>query len=82
MHDSGYAKSVIRLDAFKSIPNYKKIHVRNLKNVFVKSCSGDQQAILGHVGLQLNFNGKNGQSASYFHDFLISDFVTFPLLLG
>jgi hypothetical protein len=43
MHDSGCAKSVMRKEIFQSIPGYKEIPVNELKNVFVKSCSGEQE---------------------------------------
>ncbi len=52
MHDSGCAKSVMRKEIFESIPSYKDIPVNELKNVFVKSCSGEQERISGHVSLR------------------------------
>ncbi len=43
MHDSGCAKSVIRRDIFESIPGFRDIQVIKLKNVFLKSCSGEKK---------------------------------------
>jgi hypothetical protein len=58
MHDSGCAKSVMRKDIFQSIPGYKDIPVTEMKNVFVKSCSGEQERISGHVALKFSFEGE------------------------
>jgi hypothetical protein len=82
MHDSGCAKSVMHKDIFESIPGYKDILVRELKNVFVKSCSGEQERISGHVSLKFSFEGDNGNIVSFIHDVLITDFIQHPLLLG
>jgi len=82
MHDSGCAKSVMRKEIFQSIPGYKDIPVNELKNVFVKSCSGEQERISGHVSLKFSFEGDNGNKVSFIHDVLITDFVQHPLLLG
>jgi hypothetical protein len=57
MRDSGCAKSVIRKDVFESIPGYKDIPVMQLKNVFVKSRSGQQERISGHAALKISFEG-------------------------
>jgi hypothetical protein len=82
MHDSGCAKSVMRRDIFESIPGYKDIPVTQLKNVFVKSCFGKQERISGHVALKISFEGDNGNTVSFIHDVLITDFIQHPLLLG
>jgi hypothetical protein len=82
VHDSGCAKSVIRKDIFESIPGYKDIPVNQLKNVFVKSCSGEQERISGHAALKFSFEGDNGNTVSFIHDVLITDFVQHGLLLG
>ncbi len=34
---------IIDFEIFQSIPGYKEITVNELKNVFVKSCSGEQE---------------------------------------
>ena len=60
----------------------KEIPVNELKNVFVKSCSGEQERISGHVSLRFSFEGDNGNKVSFIHDVLITDFVQHPLLLG
>ncbi len=57
MHDSGCAKMVVRKDVFESIPGYENIHVNQLKNVFVKLCSGQQEKISGHAALRFSFEG-------------------------
>jgi hypothetical protein len=82
MHDSGCAKSVMHKDIFESIPGYKDIPVTQLKNVFVKSCSGEQERISGHVALKFSFEGENGNTVSFIHDVLITDFIQHSLLLG
>ena len=82
MHDSGCAKSVMRKEIFQSIPGYKEIPVNELKNVFVKSCSGEQERISGHASLKFSFEGDNGNKVSFIHDVIITDFVQHPLLLG
>ncbi len=71
----GCAKSVIHKDIFESIQGYKDIPVNQLKNVFVKSCSGEQERIWGHAALKFSFEGDNGNTVSFIHDVLISDFV-------
>jgi hypothetical protein len=38
MHDSGCAKTTIRTDIFKRIPNAEKIQINKMANVFVQSC--------------------------------------------
>ncbi len=82
MHNSGCAKSVMRKEIFESIPGYKDIPVNELKNVFVKSCSGEQERISDHVSLRFSFEGDNGNKVSFIHHVLITDFVQHPLLLG
>jgi hypothetical protein len=82
MHDSGCAKSVIRKDVLESIPGYKDIPVTQLKNVFVKSCSGEQERISGHAALKFSFEGDNGNTVSFIHDVLITNFVQHLLLFG
>jgi hypothetical protein len=82
MHDSGCAKTVMRKDIFQSIPGYKDIPVTEMKNVFVRSCSGEQERISGHVALNFSFEGDNGNKVSFIHDVLITDFIQQPLLLG
>jgi hypothetical protein len=56
--------------------------VPQLKNVFVKSCSGQQERISGHAALKFSFEGDNGNTVSFIHDVLITDFVHHSLLLG
>jgi hypothetical protein len=82
MHDSGCAKSVMRKDVFESILGYKDILVMQLKNVFVKSCSCKQERVSGHAALKISFEGDNGNTVSFIHDVLITDFIQHPLLLG
>jgi len=82
MHDSGCAKTVMRKDIFESIPGNKDIPVTEMKNVFVRSCSGEQERISGHVALRFFFEGDNGNKVSFIHDVLITDFIQQPLLLG
>jgi hypothetical protein len=82
MHDSGCAKTVMRKDIFESIPGNKDIPVTEMKNVFVRSCSGEQERISGHVALKFSFEGDNGNKVSFIHDVLITDFIQQPLLLG
>jgi hypothetical protein len=45
MHDSGCAKTTIRTDVFKRIPNAEKIQINQMPNVFVQSCSGEKSKI-------------------------------------
>ncbi len=75
MHDSGCPKTVMRKDIFQSIPGYKDIPVTEMKNVFVKSCSGEQERISGHVALKFSFEGDNRNKVSFIHDVLITDFI-------
>jgi hypothetical protein len=82
MHDSGCAKSVILKDIFESIPGYKDIPVNQIKEVFVKSCSGEQERISGHAAQKFSFEGDNGNTVSSIHDVLITDFIQHTLLLG
>jgi len=82
MHNSGCAKTVMRKDIFQSIPGYKDVPVTEMKNVFVKSCSGEQERISGHAALKFSFEGDNGNKVSFIHDVLITDFIQQPLLLG
>jgi len=82
MHDSGCAKTTIRTDIFKRIPNAEKIQINQMPNVFVQSCSGEKANILGHAALKFTFQGENGKIAYFIHDFLITDFVQHPLLVG
>jgi hypothetical protein len=82
MHDSGCAKTVMRKDIFQSIPGYKDVPVTEMKNVFVKSCSGEQERISGHAALKFSFEGDNVNKVSFIHDALITDFIQHPLLLG
>jgi hypothetical protein len=42
MHDSGCAKTTIRTEVFKRIPNAEKIQINKMPNVFVQSCSGEK----------------------------------------
>jgi hypothetical protein len=81
MHDSGCAKTTIRTDIFKRIPNAEKIQINQMPNVFVQSCSAEKAKILGHAALKFTFQGKNGKIASFIHDVLITDFVQHPLLV-
>ncbi len=82
MHDFGCAKSVIQKDIFESIPGYQEIPVNQLKNVFVKSCSGQQERISGHAALKFSFEGDKRNKVSFIHDVLITDFIQHTLLLG
>jgi hypothetical protein len=82
MHNSGCGKSVMCKEIFESIPGYKDIPITQLKNVFVKSCSGEQERISGHVALRFSFEGDNGNKVSFIHDVLITDFIQHSLLLG
>jgi hypothetical protein len=80
MHDSGCGKSVMCKEIFESIPGYKDIPITQLKNVFVKSCSGEQERISGHVALRFSFEGDNGNKVSFIHDVLITDYSTLASL--
>ena len=82
MHDSGCAKTTIRTDVFKRIPNAEKIQINQMPNVFVQSCSGEKSKILGHAALRFTFQGENGKTVSFIHDVLITDFVQHALLVG
>jgi hypothetical protein len=82
MHDSGCAKTTIRTDVFKCIPNAGKIQINKMPNVFVQSCSGEKSKILGHAASKFTFQGKNGKVVSFIHDVLITDFVQHALLVG
>jgi hypothetical protein len=53
-----------------------------MKNVLVKSCSGEQERISGHVALRFSFEVDNGHKVSFIHDVLITNFIQQPLLLG
>jgi hypothetical protein len=53
---------------------YKDIQVDKLKNVFLKSCSGEKQATAGRAFLKLAFESANGEKASYSHDFVTKVF--------
>ncbi len=81
-HDSGCAKTTIRTDVFKRIPNAEKIQINQMPNVFVQSCSGEKSKILGHAALRFTFQGENGKTVSFIHDVLITDFVQHALLVG
>jgi hypothetical protein len=50
--------------------------------VFIQSCLGEKVKILGHATLKFTFQGENGNTASFIHDVLITDFVQHPLLVG
>jgi hypothetical protein len=82
MHDSGCAKTTIRTDVFKRIPNAEKIQKNKMPNVFVQSCSGEKSKIIGHAALKFTFQGKNGNVVLFIHDVLITDFVQHALLVG
>jgi hypothetical protein len=62
------------VNILRSMPEYKDIQVDRLKNVFLKSCSGEKQATAGHAFLNLTFESANGEKASYLHDFVIRSF--------
>jgi hypothetical protein len=75
MHNSGCAKTTIRTNIFKRIPNAEKIQINQMPNVYVQSCSGEKSKILGHAALKFTFHGDEGKEASFIHDVLITDFV-------
>ena len=82
LHDSGCAKSIIHLNIFKKIPNYKNITLTPLPNIYISSCTGERTNVVGFVTLCLTFEGENNNRLSFYHDVLVHDNLEHDFLLG